>query len=233
MGGTINILVTARNDKEQKNILNAVSNQDDLQIVSVENNEANTVIKSEQLKPDVLIMDLQPPGIDGIDLAPIIHRKSPSTSIIIICDKDENDYSERALKAGVLGFLLKNADMDKLPLAVKTVKLGGYFINDSFIKRTLNFITYIKQLSGQVINMENYCHIHENCLSFSPTERSIITYIAHGLSDKEIAGCLNYSAGTIRNYITVIKRKAKLKNRTHIVTYSLVYGLINPDQFNK
>jgi DNA-binding NarL/FixJ family response regulator len=178
-------------------------------------------------------MDLQPPGTDGVELAPIIHRKSPSTSIIMICDKDEENYSERALRAGVLGYLLKNADMNKLSLAVKTVQLGGYLINDSIIKKSLNYTSYIKQFPGQFIDMEKYGYINKNRPSFSPIERSIITYIAHGFSDKEIAENLNYSAGTIRNYVTIIKRKTKLKNRTHIATYSLVYGLINLNQFNK
>jgi two-component system response regulator NreC len=228
-----NILVAARNDDDLLNIINAISTQEDFRIVGIENDEVNTIIKSERLKPDVLIMDLQPPGTDGVELAPIIQRKSPSTSIIIISNKDEENYTERALKAGVLGFLLKNADIDKLPLAIKTVQLGEYFINNSIIKRSLNYISYIKQFPGQFIDMEKYGYINENRPSFSPIELSIITYIAHGFSDKEIAEYLNYSAGTIRNYVTIIKQKTKLKNRTHIATYSLVYGLINLNQFNK
>jgi DNA-binding NarL/FixJ family response regulator len=227
------ILIAARNDEDLINIINVISTQEDFKIVGIENDEFNTIIKSERLKPDVLIMDLQPPGTDGVELAPIIHRKSPSTSIIIICDKDEENYSERALMTGALGFLLKNSDMDKLPLAVRTVQLGVCFINNSIIKRSLNYITYIKQFPGQFIDMEKYGYFIENRPTFSPLELSIITYIANGFSDKEIAEYLNYSAGTIRNYVTVIKQKTKLKNRTHIATYSLVYGLINLNQFNK
>ena len=223
--GKINILAITRNDEERNVILAAISNNDDLRVIGIENDEASTVIKSERLKPDVLIIDLQPSGMDGTELAPIILRRSPSTSIIMMCDRDENDYAGMALRAGISGYLLRKADMNKLSLAVRIVNLGGYYISASITLRALDTISLIKRLPGQFID-------NNNNLPFSSKERRIITDITQGFTDGEIAEHLNYSPGTIKNCVTAIKRKTKLKNRIEIATYSLAYGLINLDQLN-
>jgi DNA-binding NarL/FixJ family response regulator len=217
MGNKINVLLVAGNDEDKKLIFEAMTLQDDIQIVGVEKDETGAIIKSEQLKPDVLIMNLQPPGIDGTVLAPIIHRRSPDTSIIMICDRDENNYADTALKAGISGFLLRKADMDKLLSVVRIVYMDGYYVSASIIKRALdlNSYNYIKK---------------ENLRFFSPVERCIINGIAKGVPYEEIAGQINYSAGAVKNCVTAIKHKTKLKKRSEIAVFSLVHGLINSEK---
>jgi len=221
MGNTTSILITANDNEDFKFIHNALNSQNDLNIIGVESDESNTIIKSERLKPDVLIFDLIPSGIDGVELAPIIHRRSPSTGIIMMCDIDEDDYAGKAIRAGILGYLLRKADMNKILPAVKIVSMGGYFISASILLKALNTIMLIKQFPGQFLEMK------DNGFVFSPTERNIVELLAQGLSDDEIASNLNISAGTIRNYITVIKRKTNQKNRIQVVLFSLIHGLIS------
>jgi DNA-binding NarL/FixJ family response regulator len=223
---TANILITANDSGDFNNILDSLNNQNGLNIIGVESNEANTIIKSERFKPDVLILDLTQSVMDGTELAPIIHRRSPNTGIIMICDRDENDYAGTALKAGISGFLLKKTDMNKLLHAVRIVNMGGYYISSSIIRRALDSITVINQFPGK-----SNVNKGENCL-LSPVERCIVVELAQGLSDKEIAVRLNYSAGSIRNCVTSIKRKTKLKNRVEIVVFSLVCGLIDIEQLD-
>ncbi|MDR0301870.1 MAG: response regulator transcription factor [Treponema sp.] len=223
------ILIAARNDEDKKLITTAIAQQDELRIIGVEKDETGTIIKSEQLKPDILIMNLQQPEIDGTVLAPIIHRRSPDTSIIMMCDRDENDYAGTAIRAGISGFLLRKADMNKLLSAVKIVNMGGYYISASIIERASNSITFLKQIPDRFIDNQN--HIKGN-YSFSPIERCIINEIAQGLSDEEIAEHLYCSAGSVKNCVTAIKRKTKLKNRMEIVVFSLVYGLIDFEQLD-
>jgi len=219
----INIFVASGNDENCKRILNTLSNQSDFRITGVEKDEAGTIIKSAQLKPDVIVLDLQPPGMSGEELAPIIHRRSPSTAIIMLCDKDEDNYACVALKAGISGFLLKDVDTDKLAPVVKIVSSGGYYISASIITRVFSDLMLKKKLPEQPYN--NLGRF------YTTTERAIITDIARGISDEEIANHLNYNIGTIRNCLTNIRRKTKLKDRVHIVIFSLIHGLINIDQF--
>jgi len=213
----INVFLSIENDEDRKLIFTVMTARNDIRITGVEKDETNTIIKSEQLKPDIIIMNLKPPGIDAAELAPIIHRRSPDTAIIMICDRDENEYAGYALRAGISGFLLRKTDMDKLLSVVKIVNMGGFYISSSIIKRALDS------------NRANY-EKKEDCLFLSTVERCIISGIALGISDKEIANRINYSAGTIKNRITAIKRKIKLKTRAEIAVFSLVNGLISPEQ---
>ena len=221
MGNTTSILITANDNEDFKCIHNALNSQNDLNIIGVESDESNTIIKSERLKPDVLIFDLKPSGIDGVELAPIIHRRSPSTGIIMMCDIDENDYAGKALRAGILGYLLRKADMNKILPAVKIVSLGGYYFSASILLKALNTIMLMKRFPGQ------FLEINDSYPAFSSTERNIVEYIVQGFSDDEIAFLLNLSAGTVRNYITVIKRKTKQKNRIQAVLFSIIHGLVS------
>jgi len=214
---SINVLLSVENDEDRNLIFAGLTTQNDMRITGVEKDETGAIIKSEQLKPDILIMYLQPPGIDAVELAPIIHRRSPDTAIIMICDRDENEYAGYALRTGISGFLLRKADMDKLLFVVKIVNMGGFYISSSVINRALNS------------NRFNY-EKKENCRFLSPVERCIISGIALGIPDKEIAGLINYSAGTVKNCVTAIKRKINLKTRAEIAVFSLVNGLISPEQ---
>jgi len=221
MQNITSILITSNDDADVKCIHNALNSQNDLNIIGVERDESNTIIKSERLKPDVLIFDLKSSEIDVVKLAHIIHRRSPSTGIIMMCDIDENDYAGKALRAGILGYLLKKTDMNKILPTVKIVSLGGYYISASILLKALKKITLVKQFPGQFLEM------NDNYPVFSSTERNIIEYFAQGLSDDEIACRLNLCAGTIRNKMCVIKKKTKQKKRICVVLFSLIHGLIN------
>jgi len=196
-----------------------LSAQNDFHIVGVEKDETGTIIKSERLQPDILILDIQSQGIGGEKLAPIIHRRSPSTAIIMISDKDDENYAHLALKAGILGYLLKEKDTDILVSVVNIVFSGGYYISASIINRFFSTTAFRRQFSEQ--------EPEQNNTFFSPAERGIVTDLAQGYSDTEIAKHLNFSKGTIKNYLAAIKRKIKLKSRIQIVIFSLVHGFIS------
>jgi len=223
MGDIIRILVASSYDEDRARIIAALSGQDDLDIAGVEKDETGAIIKSERLQPDILILDLQLSGMSGDELAPIIHRRSPSTAIVMLYDKDEDNYAGLALRAGISGFLLKGVDTDLLVPVVKIVSSGGYYVSASITIRVFNAVTFHGQLPHQAQIKHN--------LFFSPAERCIIIDMARGLSDEEIAKHLNYSIGTVRNCLTVIKRKTKLKTRVQIVIFSIINGLVNISQF--
>ncbi|WP_461246285.1 LuxR C-terminal-related transcriptional regulator [Treponema sp. R6D11] len=226
MGNAISILITSNDNEDFKCALDSLNRQKDLNIIGIENDETNTIIKSERLKPDVLILNLLQPTINEAELAPIIHRRSPDTAIIMICDKDEDEYAGKALRAGILGYLLRDTDMNKILPVVKIVSLGGYYISASITVKAINKITLVNQFPGQFLG------IKEKYPMFSSTERNIVEYIAKGFSDDEIAYYLHLSTGTIRNYMVAIKRKTKMKNRVQTVVFSLVHGLISLEQLD-
>ncbi|MDR0443411.1 MAG: response regulator transcription factor [Treponema sp.] len=231
MGNVTNIVVVSGYEEDRKRILAALSEQNDFFIAGTEKDEIGAIIKSAQLKPDALILDLKQPEIKAPELAPMIHRRSPATAIVLLSNNDEHNHACRAFLAGISGYLLKDKDMDKLIPVLKIVISGGYFINDSVAIRIFNAVSFYGKFPGQLRDYSN-SWIEQKEDYFSPLERGIVTLVAKGFSDREIAEYLNVSSGTIRNYFTAIKHRTKLKNRIQIVIFSLVYGHINLDHLN-
>ena len=252
MEDAISILIASRKEEDREHIHAILSEQANFYIVGAVKDETGAIIKSEHFKPNILILDLQLSEIDGSGLIRIIRRKSPSTAIIVLYDKNrqENIYASNtenqedyqgsdklftlnmafimspveifailSFMSGISGFLIWQSDIDKLVYIIKIVFMGGYYINPLIIVRIFNTVNFLRQFSLQT-----------NTADFSPAERSIIMLLAHGLSDDEIAEELNYSAETVRNCVTKIRNKIKIKSRKGIVFYSLMSGLISLEQ---
>ncbi|MCL2800510.1 MAG: response regulator transcription factor [Treponema sp.] len=224
MSEKINILIVSRQEEEQKRILEALSNEEQFVITDVVKDAIDAMIKSEKYKPDILIIDSQPIELTGPDLIRIFLTRSPSTQIIMLCSKEEEDKVSFAIKAGISGFLFTEEDIDKLALIVKLVFKGGKYISASLILRVFSAVSLLKQFPGQFTEIKNGF--------FTPAEHSIVRNLARGYSDEEIAKELNFNVGSIRNCLTVIRKKTKLRNRIEIVIFSLIYGLINFDNFS-
>ena len=238
MENLICALIASRDEADKNYILAALPEHMGFNITGIVKDETGAIIKSENLKPDILILDLQLSGINNLELIRIIRRRSPTTAIILLCNEndDEHDTSVNiipgntpvmnpvdslanlAITAGISGFLLKEYDMDKLAYAARIIYMGGYYINELIIVKIFSMVSILNQFPA-----------HSEYTGFTPLERSIITYLAQGLSDDKMAGVLNLSIGTIRNCITEIRQKTKMKSRIEIVIYSLVSGLIYPE----
>ena len=222
----INILIATRYDEDQRNILAVLSQQIDFHIVGIVKDESGSIIKSEKLKPDILILDLQLSNVNELELIRIIRRRSPATAIILLCDNNEctvENYVSLAVMAGICGFLIKESDIAKLAHIINIVYLGGCYINSAIVAKLVNKVTVACKVN-QIPNKA------EPAL-FSPVERSIVTFLAQGLSDAQIAKELNICTGTVRNCITEIRHKTKLKSRIEIVIYSLASGFIHLEHF--
>ncbi|MCL2209802.1 MAG: response regulator transcription factor [Treponema sp.] len=216
MKGIISILVLSRHDEDRAKIITALSDQNDIIIAGVEKDEACAVIRAEHIKPDVLILNTYLPGITGHEIAPMIRRRSPSTSIIMICDNDEEKFAGLALKAGISGFLLKDTDTDKLIPVIKIIINGGCYISSSITHKVFSAV-----VSGK------FSETRKHNISYSAAERRILTYMAQGYTDDEIAIYLNCSAGTVKNNVNAIKHRTQFRNRIQMAIFSLIYGLIS------
>jgi len=219
---TISILVSSETETECREILSILSSQNDFHVAGVVKDLAGIIIKSERCKPDILILDMQMPGMDNYKLTQMIRRRSPATIIIMLCDKNHSNYAELANKAGISGVLLTKEDINILVEVIRTIIHGGFYFSTPIAENIIGSAV-LKNIFPQQINIP----LH---LTYTPAERDIITDIAKGFSDEQIARHLNYSKGTIRNYITAIKRKTNFKNRAQIAVFSLIYRLISFDQ---
>ncbi|MDR0583023.1 MAG: response regulator transcription factor [Treponema sp.] len=219
----ISIVIICEKKEEQEQIIQLLSAYKDLRIVSAGKDGYDALISAEHLQPDIIIMDMHMSGINAPELTPMIKRKSPLTTLIALSSHEGAEYACMAIKAGISGYLLKEADMDILPNTISIISHGGCYISKSIIRQVFNAVPdKIPETSkkGRGYATSN----------FSSTERCIFTGIAQGYSDEEIADNLHISPGTVRNYMSMAKRRTGLKNRTQLVLEALMCEMIHlPD----
>jgi DNA-binding NarL/FixJ family response regulator len=210
----ISITIASKRKDDRKAINTLLAGQDGFRIASVGADGFHAVRSSMTLKPDIIIMDYDMEDINGPDIAPIIKRNSPSTALIVLCPDNECDAVDKALKAGISGFLWRK-DLDKLVPAVRSVFYGGLYISEAAKSMIL----------AKLGAVHTAAHIHQCLLTI--TEYNIFNGIILGQTDKEIAEDLNMSLGALRNCVNKVKKKTGLQNRTQITVYALLCGIIN------
>lgn len=157
------------------------------------------------LKPDVLLLDIRMDGMTGIEAAERIIGKEANAKILFLTTFSDDDYIIRALKIGAKGYILKQ-NFESIIQAVKTIYLGQRVFGDEIITKipTLISETGKKNMISSDLNEK---------------ELAIVTQVANGLSNREIAEILYLSEGTVRNYISTILEKLNLRDRTQLAIY--------------
>lgn len=228
----INITIINKHENDRKNIATLLAEQNDFHIVSI-GTDGYDAIKSAMIhRPDVIILDFSLEDINSLDLAPIIKRNSPLSSLIVLCSHEERDAVGKVIKAGISGCILRQEIFINLAAIIRSVFHGGLYISEPVKTQALN--TFLLQKSDQKTATE----IFETCPQlfphcFSPTELQIFNGIIYGQTDKEIAQNLNLATGSLRNCINIVKKKTGLRNRTQIAVYALLSGIINIDKIKE
>ena len=169
-------------------------------------------------KPDVILMDVRMPEMDGVQCTQIIKEQYPDVKIIILTTFDDDEYVYNALKHGASGYLLKGCSFDELSKSIRSVLNGGAIFNPNVAKKLTSFFSQMAN------NPEHLSWDKDGLPDLSENEWKIIEQIGHGLSNKEIASLLQFSEGTIRNYLSVILDKLGLRDRTQLAIWYLKKG---------
>jgi DNA-binding NarL/FixJ family response regulator len=170
--------------------------------------EAYQFCQSNQV--DVVLMDIRMPLCDGVEGSRRIKAEYPNVAILFLTTFDDDDYIIDALETGMNGYLLKNLPPDQIIEGIKMVTQGHMLVHPDVAKKLPNFLNRKPRHTQDL-----------QSLGVSATEQQIIEKIANGLSNKEIAGELFLSEGTIKNYITQILSKLHLRDRTQIAIFHL------------
>jgi DNA-binding NarL/FixJ family response regulator len=190
----------------------------DVQVVGEAADGREAVTLAEQLEPDVVIMDIAMPMLNGIEATGQITRRSPEIKVIILSMHADESYILRALGAGAKGYLLKEStETDVLP-AVRSVREGKPYFTPSIARLLLeDYMRALKQNNLQ----DSYDLLTER-------EREVLQLLAQGKSNKEVAQVLNLSPHTIDSHRTNMMQKLNLHNTAEIVLYAVRKGIIVP-----
>lgn len=189
--------------EDQRMLLGAIGSllslEEDMKVVGMASNGDEAVALAKELQPDVCIMDIEMPGKTGLEAAEEL--KNSHSKIIILTTFARSGYFQRALKAGVSGYLLKDSPSEELASSIRQVMNG---------KRI-----YAPELMDDVYSEEN---------PLTEREMDVLGLIAEGRNTKEIAGQLSITTGTVRNYISTILDKLHVTNRIEAITHSKEKG---------
>ncbi|MFE4712035.1 response regulator [Paenibacillus sp. NPDC056722] len=176
-------------------------------------NEALALL-SGGLAADVVLMDIRMPGCGGVEGTRLIKASYPQISVLMLTTFDDDEYIIEALRNGAQGYLLKNIPPDRIIQGIKTVHEGNMLIHPDIARKLTTFL----KPAAQQENTPAQCL---EAYGLTKAEQAIVASIAEGHSNKEIAGALFLSEGTVKNYITDILSKLSLRDRTQIAIFYL------------
>ncbi len=196
-----------------------LSKKPDISIVGTASNGREAIAMAGRLSPHVILMDIRMPEVDGVQCIEAIKEKSPEIKIIVLTTFDDDEYVFNALKNGASGYLLKGISLVELIDAIKTVVNGGTLINPNIASKVVRFFS-------QMAHADFRLKVDETAIQeLNAIERKIVQFIGIGLSNKEIMDKLKLKEGTVRNYISSILSKLRLRDRTQIAILAVQTGL--------
>jgi DNA-binding NarL/FixJ family response regulator len=197
--------------------------EDDLSVVGEAADGAQAIELANEVAPDVVLMDIRMPGVDGIEATHLILAANPSIRVLVLTTFDLDEYAFGALRAGASGFLLKDARPADLVAAVRTVATGDAVVSPRVTRRLLEEYAQILPLSEAQRN-----HLHPEVSSLTDREKEVLVAVAHGLSNAEIADAMFVSQATVKSHIGRILSKLDLRDRVQITVFAYETGLIRP-----
>lgn len=168
-------------------------------------------------KPDIALIDISMPGLNGLDVVARIAHDRPATRVIIVSMHGDDETVRRALKAGAAGYMLKNSDRAELEMGLRAVARGDTWLSPALTKRVVAALT-------------QEAHQPEGPFeALTPRQREVLQLVAEGLSNKEIAGRLNVALKTVETHRTELMERLGIHGVAGLVRYAIQVGLVRPE----
>jgi DNA-binding NarL/FixJ family response regulator len=195
---------------------------DDIDIVGEAQDGTEAVRLAGELNPDVILMDVRMPGIDGIEATRQIVARNGAARVLILTTFDLDEYAFSALRAGASGFVLKDVPLDELARAIRSVASGDAVVSPRITRRLLDvYASQLPDLSGDTSG-----RVHAALDQLTPREQEVLLAVATGLSNTEIAEKLVVSEATVKTHVGSILAKLDLRNRVQAVIFAYDVGLV-------
>lgn len=194
--------------------------EDDMRVVAEAVNGLDAMQQVRKLRPNVVLMDISMPIVDGLVVTRQITNEYPAVAVIMLTMFRQQQQVLQAMRNGARGYLLKSASSQEVAQAIRKVHEGGMLIEPEVTSTLVNEYRRLSDLSGNGLSNHSLAH------ALTPREIEIVRYVAAGMSNKEIASRLVYSEKTVKNYLSIIFQKLGIRDRTQAAIFALRQGLI-------
>jgi two-component system, NarL family, response regulator NreC len=193
-----------------------IDSRSDMHVVGEATNGREVLLKARDLKPDVVVMDLSMPELNGLQATEQLKAERPEIKVVALTAHEDESYLRQLCKVGAVGYVLKRSAGDELIKAIGTVAKGGVYFEAALAGKALS-----RQMAGTSVKNE------PRTGGLSGREKNVLIMLAWGYSNKEIAGRLTLSVKTVETYKVRIGEKLGLRSRTEMVQYALRQGWLN------
>ena len=189
----------------------------EIEVVGIAHDGAEALERIPQTQPDVVLMDLKMPGMNGVQATQHIHEQHPDTKILVLTTYSADEWVFDAIRGGAAGYLLKGTPRDALIQAIKGTAAGDTHVDPAVAGKLFD------QVAQRSVPPSSSALIE----ALSDRELDVLRLLARGLSNAEIASRLFLSQGTIRNYVSAVLTKLNVSDRTQAAVLALRYGLVD------
>jgi NarL family two-component system response regulator LiaR len=216
MSGPIRVLVADDHAIVRKGICALLATESGIEVIGEAQNGREAVAEAQRLRPDVILMDLVMPGMDGLEATHSIRTNQPEVRILVLTSFASDDKVFPAIRAGALGYLLKDSGPDELVQAIQQVYRGESSLHPTIARRLLRELAEPAEPGPEVV-------------SLTGRETEVLHMVARGWSNRQIAERLAISEATVRTHVSNILAKLNLSSRTQAALYALREGLVPLD----
>jgi DNA-binding NarL/FixJ family response regulator len=201
-----------------------LAHEPDIEVVGEASDGQEAVVLAGRTQPDVVLMDIRMPVIDGIEATRRIVSDNPAVRVLILTTFDLDEYAFGALGAGASGFLLKDVRPEELAAGIRTVASGDAVVSPRITRRLLDECAHLLAPDG--VPDERRAAVS----TLTDREREVLEAVADGLSNAEIAGRLFVSEATVKSHVGRILGKLGLRDRVQAVVFAFQTGIVRPDR---
>jgi DNA-binding NarL/FixJ family response regulator len=215
----VRVLIVDDDDLMRAGLKAVLSSDETIDVVGEAANGRTAVQRVRELRPDVVLMDVRMPDLDGIAATREVVAASPEAKVVILTTFEQDDYIFGALNAGASGFLLKRTSPEELLAAIHGVAAGDSLLSPSVTRRVIDRMAQHPAAEAP---------FDERLDELTPREREVLEQVARGLSNGEIAAALVIEESTVKTHIKRILMKLRLRDRVQAVIFAYESGLTRP-----
>jgi DNA-binding NarL/FixJ family response regulator len=205
------LLLTDDHTLFRQGIRTLLSSEPDLEIVGEAANAADAVELSQQLRPDVVLMDIGMPGLSSFEATRLIRKERPNTHVVFLSMYDDDDYLAECVEIGASGYVLKDSPAEQLVTAIREVQRGGSFLSSRLLTR---LVDDFRMQGKSPVRQPRFG-------TLTKREREILKLLAEGRSVKEIAASFELSVKTVEAHKFNLMRKLDIHNKAQLVQYAI------------